>query len=69
MPLFEFVCKDCGEQFETLVFSSSDKTEIECPKCKSNNTEKKISIFASSGNNGSNAASSNSCSSRGGFFT
>lgn len=69
MPLFEFVCKECGEQFETLVFSSSDKTEVKCPKCKSNNTEKKISTFASSGNNGSNAASSSSCSSRGGFFT
>jgi putative FmdB family regulatory protein len=69
MPLFEYVCKDCGKQFETLVFSSSNNSEIECPKCKSNNTEKKISVFSSSGNSGSNTSSSGSCSSRGGYFT
>ena len=69
MPIFEYRCKDCGEQFETLVYSSSSNQEIECPKCKSSNTEKQMSSFASSGNNGSNAASSSSCNSRGGYFT
>ncbi len=44
MPIFEYVCPDCAEEFETLVFSSTK--EIKCPKCGSTNPQKKISTFA-----------------------
>ncbi len=48
MPIFEFKCKDCGEKFEKLVFSS-DKEKIKCPKCNSENVNKVFSVFASKG--------------------
>ena len=44
MPIYEYVCNDCGEEFEQLVFSS-DKV-IKCRKCGSANTAKKMSLFA-----------------------
>ncbi len=69
MPLFEYRCKDCGERFETLVLSSSSEEESECPKCGSMQTEKQMSMFASSGGNGSGGASASSCGSGSGYFT
>jgi putative FmdB family regulatory protein len=50
MPLFEYECKKCGHQFETLVMGSTKPT---CPSCNSLRLEKLLSTFAvntSSGN-------------------
>ncbi len=47
MPLFEFVCSECGQPFEELVRSSSAISEVNCPKCGSHKIAKKISTFAS----------------------
>jgi len=44
MPLYEYSCKDCSTEFETLVFSSEEK--VECPKCESESVEKQMSIPA-----------------------
>ena len=44
MPLFEFICDQCGEKFEELVTSSDDK--VVCPKCQSDSTRKQMSTFA-----------------------
>ena len=68
MPIFEYRCSDCGERFETLVFSSSEN-EVECPKCHSTQTEKQMSMFASSGGNGSGGSSASSCGGGSGYFT
>jgi putative FmdB family regulatory protein len=43
MPIFEYVCKDCANQFELFVQSS---TKIECPTCHSKKLEKQLSVFA-----------------------
>ena len=43
MPIFEYVCKDCGKNFELLVRPS---TVIECPACSSKTLEKQLSVFA-----------------------
>jgi putative FmdB family regulatory protein len=59
VPLFEYKCSDCNHEFEELVSSSSQ--EINCPKCKSKNVTKLLSVFSSSVNNGSAA----SCEQRG----
>ncbi len=44
MPMYEFKCKQCGQQYEELVRSSDEK--ISCPKCGSAETYKLISTFA-----------------------
>lgn len=48
MPIYEFICQDCGEKFEKLVRSSTAvaNKEIACPKCESHEVKKKISTIA-----------------------
>lgn len=66
MPVFEFICTDCGTPFEELVMSSNKIGEVTCPACHSQNIFKKISIFASqstgSGSYSFGSASDSSCS-------
>ena len=45
MPLFEYLCMDCGELSEILVLSEDDR--IDCSKCGSNSLKKMISAHAS----------------------
>jgi putative FmdB family regulatory protein len=69
MPLYEYRCNKCGESFELMVrFSEADRTQV-CPKCESSNTQRKLSMVAStrSGSSDSYASSSSSCGSSGGF--
>ncbi len=43
MPIHEYACQDCGEQFEKLVRASE---QPECPRCHSVSLAKKLSVFA-----------------------
>jgi putative FmdB family regulatory protein len=42
MPIYEFKCATCGNEFEELVFSCSEP-EIKCPTCKGSAVHKLIS--------------------------
>lgn len=42
MPIFEYRCNRCDNEFEKLVFLS-DSADIECPSCNSSSVEKKVS--------------------------
>lgn len=53
MPIFEYVCKECQHEFETLVFG---KDKAECPKCHSKKLEPQLSVFAVSAKGGSGAS-------------
>lgn len=44
MPIFEFRCKKCGEEFEELVSGANEK--VACPACGKKSTERKLSTFA-----------------------
>jgi len=46
MPIFEYLCMDCGEKFEKLVFNFEN---INCPNCGGSNVKKLISKFSSPG--------------------
>ena len=41
MPIYEYQCCDCCNEFEELVFSGNDTPP--CPKCASANVEKLMS--------------------------
>lgn len=44
MPIYEFICNDCGHQFEELLLSSSSSLdEIKCDECGSDSVAKLIS--------------------------
>jgi len=47
MPLFEYVCIDCGAEFEKIVPNS--KSKVKCATCDSRKVEKKLSVFAVAG--------------------
>jgi putative FmdB family regulatory protein len=44
MPLYEYVCRDCGRSFERYVRAWGDP--VECPDCAGVSVEKKVSRFA-----------------------
>jgi putative FmdB family regulatory protein len=58
MPIFEFVCQECGAPFEELVRSATAVDEVECPNCYSDRVAKQISTFASKINGSSSSFSS-----------
>jgi putative FmdB family regulatory protein len=43
MPIYEYECRGCGEQFELLVLKD---TVAACPECQSRELEQLISGFA-----------------------
>jgi putative FmdB family regulatory protein len=47
MPIFEYICKDCGQSFEKIV-PRYDST-ADCPHCSSIKVEKQLSVFAVAG--------------------
>jgi putative FmdB family regulatory protein len=63
MPLYEYRCKECGEEFEELM-RSQDAQNPPCPACGSPATEKKMSLFGGSVHG---TGSGGGCSSSSGF--
>jgi putative FmdB family regulatory protein len=45
MPIYEFICEQCGNEFEELVRSTSS-SDLLCPECHSEQVIKKMSTFA-----------------------
>ncbi len=46
MPVYEYVCSDCGLKFELLRPLSQANQEASCPRCH-NSAERIFSVFAS----------------------
>ena len=44
MPIYEYACTVCGQEFEKLVRQSSPQPE--CPHCHSSELRKKLSAFS-----------------------
>ena len=60
MPIYEYVCDDCGEHYERIVMNRN--TTITCPKCDSGKHTIQLSVFSARAN-GSKASSDPSSSS------
>ena len=43
MPIYEYACRRCGHEFETLVRGGAIP---DCPDCHSTDLAKKLSVFA-----------------------
>jgi len=43
MPIFEYICKECGHHFEAVVMGSK---KAECPSCQGAKLEQQLSTFA-----------------------
>lgn len=50
MPLYEFECSDCGDDFETLVLDPRES--VKCRSCESENVSKRFSTFGLGGGSG-----------------
>ncbi|NIP44012.1 MAG: zinc ribbon domain-containing protein [candidate division Zixibacteria bacterium] len=61
MPIYEYVCRECGDEFEELLRALDD--EVSCPRCESADCERKFSVFGfSSGAGFVSSAGSHGCS-------
>jgi putative FmdB family regulatory protein len=49
MPLFEYLCRECSHQFETLVRGSETPA---CPACHTTALERRMSTFAAHSRDG-----------------
>ncbi len=65
MPLYEYVCKDCGSHFDVLrTFKDADKS-ITCKSCLSAQTVRAISVFYAQ-SDGRSVTASSGCAGCGG---
>ncbi len=71
MPIYEYICDDCGKKFDMLRTMSKADVPAECENCHSYQTHRKISVCYSQsegrsisvGNSGCGSCSGRSCSS------
>ena len=70
MPIYEFRCMKCQEEFEALIIGGNDK--VTCPRCQGDSLERLMSacgfksggdFVPSSGSSGCSSCSSTNCSS------
>jgi putative FmdB family regulatory protein len=62
MPIFEYICEECENRFEALVFGDA---KAACPKCQGTKLAPQLSVFAVSAKSGSSATASGPCGSCG----
>jgi putative FmdB family regulatory protein len=62
MPIFEFVCKGCGRQFEEIMtFAAMEAGEAVCPDCGSRDITRNLSAFATGSDSGSSGGGGGGC--------
>ena len=43
MPIYEYICKECDQEFEAIVYGNH---KAACPKCHSKQLAPQLSVFA-----------------------
>jgi len=61
MPVYSYICKDCGEKFDLLVGVTAEKAELKCRKCGSKKIEKALASFGIGTSSNSSSSDSSSC--------
>lgn len=49
MPLYDYQCRNCGKTFEQLRRMEDADAKTRCPECHSEDVERRLSTFATSG--------------------
>ncbi len=62
MPIYEYICKDCGAKFEAIRSMKDADAPIICKKCLSTQTQRAISMCYASSEGRSLTSSSGGCS-------
>ncbi len=58
MPIHEFACSACEQQFEELILRESDEAEVGCPACASKDVSRLISRPAAARTGGAGGSAS-----------
>lgn len=53
MPIYEYICNDCDEQFEKFVRSMTASATVKCPHCGGTHVKKGWSVFGTGGSGAS----------------
>jgi putative FmdB family regulatory protein len=46
MPIYEYKCDECGNNYEQIRRMSDADSNLECPKCRSERVRRQLSSFA-----------------------
>lgn len=46
MPLYEFKCRTCGNNFEDLIRNAADEASASCPACGAKDVQRLLSATA-----------------------
>ena len=66
MPLYEYICRDCGKAFEVLQRMGEGGDRLRCPRCGAVGADRQLSTFAGHASHGGGAATAPGCGA-GGF--
>lgn len=45
MPIYEYICLDCGAQFDALRSMKDADAPLACQQCQGENTARQLSVF------------------------
>ena len=60
MPIYEYLCQDCGTKFEKLV-RRADSAETACPSCGQKHLKQEYSTFAARAGSGPQPSEMGQC--------
>lgn len=66
MPIYEYVCEDCGTKFEKLVLRTGDEDGLACPSCGQSRLAPQLSTFAAHSGGAPSPSAMPQCPSAGG---
>ena len=61
MPIYEYACEHCGDEFEKLVPMRTRDEDIECPSCDQPTCHRRVSTFSAGGASSGSTPSTRSC--------
>ncbi len=59
MPIYEYICSSCENEFEELVFKIDER--INCPECGTVKVERALSVFSYSSGGSYRSSHGGSC--------